>query len=164
MARTLEETMNGELAIRWYEQWLQAWNDPRPELVYQLVTDDFVLSTPTLRNSGGPVVGPQAAADYLNYVLAMYPDLQWQMKGAPMLAEGVPRAAFTWKGSGHFLGRMDPPGIEGNGNAFEFTGVEVFEFRGDQACSLDVSYDLLGLLKQTGVLGKRNDRPVAVES
>jgi hypothetical protein len=84
----------------------------------------------------------------------MYPDLVWEMTGPPMFASNAPRAAF------HFLGRMDPPGIDGNGSPFAFTGVEVFEFRDERACHLDVSYDLLGLLKQTGVIGhKRTERP-----
>lgn len=147
--------MDGKLAAQWYEQWLVAWNEQRPEMVYQLLTEDFVLSTPTLRNAGGPTVGQDAAADYLRYVVGMYPDLRWEMTATPLLSETSSRAAFTWIGTGHFLGRMDPPGIEGTGEAFEFTGVEVFDFRGDRACALDVSYDLLGLLKQIGVLGKK---------
>jgi SnoaL-like protein len=147
--------VNGKQASQWYEQWLLAWNEQRPEMCQDLLTEDFVLSTPTLRNADGALTGPSAAADYLRYVLAMYPDLVWEMTGPPMFAKESPRAAFTWKGTGHFLGRMDPPGIDGNGNAFEFTGVEVFEFRGERACHLDVSYDLLGLLKQTGVIGSK---------
>lgn len=148
--------MDDGIATRFYDQWLQAWNEPRPEMCHELLTDDFVLSTPTLRNADGPVIGPAAAVGYLRYVVAMYPDLSWAMTGPPMLARDAPRAAFTWRGSGHFTGRMDPPGIDGTGNAFEFTGVEVFEFRGARASHLDVSYDLLGLLKQTGVLGAKH--------
>ena len=152
--------MDGQQATQWYEQWLRAWNEQRPEMCHDLLTTDFVLSTPTLRNAAGDLSGPSAAADYIRYVVKMYPDLVWEMTGPPMLAANASRVAFTWKGTGHFLGRMDPPGIDGNGNAFEFTGVEVFDFRGGRACHLDVSYDLLGLLKQTGVLGaKRTERP-----
>lgn len=152
--------MNEQQATQWYGEWLRAWNEQRPELCQELLTEDFVLSTPTLRNATGALSGPSAAANYLRYVLKMYPDLVWEMTGPPMFASNALRAAFTWKGTGHFLGRMDPPGIDGNGNAFAFTGVEVFEFRGERACHLDVSYDLLGLLKQTGVLGsKHTERP-----
>jgi hypothetical protein len=145
-------SMDREFALRWYRSWLDAWNDNRPELCLGLLTDDFVLSTPTTRNAASGVVGPQGAADYLRYVLAMYPDLTWEMTGAPLFATDTDRVAFTWRGAGHFTGRMDPPGIDGTGRGFEFTGVEVFDFRGERACHLDVSYDLLGLLKQTGVL------------
>ena len=48
-------------------------------------------------------------------------------------------------------GRIDPPGIEGTGRAFEFAGHEVFDFRGDRACRLYATYDLLGLMKQIGL-------------
>jgi len=147
--------MNSEQALHWYAQWLQAWNEHRPEMCHDLLTEDFVLSTPTLRNADGPVSGQAAAADYLRYVIRMYPDLIWELTGPPMFASDAPLAAFTWKGSGHFLGRMDPPGIDGDGSPFAFTGVEVFEFRDERACRLDVSYDLLGLLKQTGVIGRK---------
>jgi hypothetical protein len=150
--------MDRDQALRWYERWLEAWNDQRPEMCLDLLTEDFVLSTPTLRNGDGPVTGPAAAADYMRYVLAMYPDLTWERTGAPMVAPDEPRAAFTWRGAGTFTGRMDPPGIDGTGRAFAFTGVEVFEFRGDRACHLDVSYDLLGLLTQTGVMGRTRRR------
>jgi hypothetical protein len=155
--------MDVDAALRWYERWLQAWNEQRPEMCHDLLTDDFVLSTPTLRNADGPVVGPAACADYLRYVIGMYPDLVWERTGPPMLSsdsvagDGT-RAAFTWRGTGHFTGRMDPPGIDGTGAAFDFTGVEVFDFSGDRARHLDVSYDLLGLLTQVGVLGRGRAR------
>lgn len=139
-------------AQAWYERWLEAWNENRPELCSELLTADFVLSTPTTRNAGDTVTGPEGAGDYLRYVLAMYPDLRWEQTGPPLSTADGARVAFTWRGAGHFTGRIDPPGIDGTGKRFEFTGVEVFDFDGDRACRLDVSYDLLGLLKQTGVL------------
>jgi len=113
-----------------------------------------------LRNAGGPVTGPGACADYLRYVLGMYPDLVWERTGPPMLSASGDRASFTWVGRGHFTGRMDPPGIDGTGQAFAFAGVEVFDFAGDRASALDVSYDLLGLLNQVGELGQHVDEPV----
>jgi hypothetical protein len=146
--------MDHESALDWYDRWLQAWNKQCPEMCHDLLTEDFVLSTPTLRNAGGPVVGPDAAADYLRYVIGMYPDLVWERTGPPMVSPDGTRVAFSWRGSGHFTGRMDPPGIDGTGQAFSFTGVEVFDFQGERASHLDVSYDLLGLLTQVGVLGR----------
>lgn len=147
--------MNTEIPVVWYAKWLNAWNEPNPELVYDLVTEDFTLSTPTLRNSAENSVGPNSAVKYLEYVLSMYPDLKWEQSGPPMFSLDAPRASFTWVGTGHFSGRMDPPGIEGNGLPFKFTGVEVFDFRDDRVSALDVSYDLLGLLKQIQVIGGR---------
>jgi len=42
-------------------------------------------------------------------------------------------------------GRIDPPGIEGTGQAFEFAGHEVFDFRGEPCLPALRHYDLLGL-------------------
>jgi predicted ester cyclase len=88
---------------------------------------------------------------YIRYVLTAYPDLKWEVTAPPMFSDNHARAAFTWRGTGHFSGRIDPPGIEGNGRGFEFSGLEVFDFRGNRASRLYATYDLLGLMKQIGL-------------
>lgn len=139
-------------AERWYRDgWLRAWNENRPALCAEILTEDFVLDTPTTRHTKSQVKGPEAAADYIRYVLDAYPDLQWEETAPPMYSDDLARAAFSWRGTGHFSGRLEPPGIDGTGDAFEFSGVEVFDFRGDRACYLNATYDLLGLMKQIGL-------------
>jgi predicted ester cyclase len=123
-----------------------------------LVTDDFVLDSPTTRHTKSLVRGPAAAADYIRYVLSAYPDLKWEIADSPMYSDVLARAAFSWRGTGHFTGRFDPPGIAGTGNAFEFSGLEVFDFRGGKACYLSASYDLLGLMKQIGIYRREPSR------
>lgn len=151
--------LDRDFAVRWYEGWLRAWNDNRPDMVYELLTDDFVLDSPTTRHTGWSVQGHEAAAGYIRYVLAAYPDLRWEVIAPPMFADDAARAAFSWRGTGHFTGRMEPPGLDGTGRAFEFSGLEVFDFRGDRACRLTASYDLLGLMKQIGVYRSAAARP-----
>jgi hypothetical protein len=63
----------------------------------------------------------------------------------------VRQVAFSWRGSGHFSGVLQPPGLIGTGNAFSFEGLEIFSFRGPMACRLNAVYDLATLNKQTGV-------------
>lgn len=135
-------------AMSWYEGWLEAWNSHDPEKVRPLVTDDFALTTPTSTTFGWSVAGINALCEYVGFVVGAYPDLSWERTGPPMFAEQEPRVSFTWRGTGTFSGRMDPPGIDGTGLPFSFTGVEVFDFRGDRACALDVAYDLQGLMRQ----------------
>lgn len=53
--------------------------------------------------------------------------------------------------AGRDVGVVGPPGIPGTGKPFTFTGLEVFDFRGDRACYLYACYDLVGLMKQIGV-------------
>ncbi|HTK60749.1 MAG TPA: nuclear transport factor 2 family protein [Pseudonocardia sp.] len=144
--------LDRDFAERWYrEGWIRAWNENRPEMCADLVTDDFVLDSPTTRHTKSLVQGPAAAAEYIRYVLGAYPDLQWEITEAPMYSDVLARAAFSWRGTGHFTGRLDPPGIPGTGNAFEFSGLEVFDFRDGKACYLNATYDLLGLMKQIGL-------------
>jgi len=150
-AKVDSRSLERAFAVEWYAGWLDAWNSNRPERVFDLLTEDFVLDSPTTRHSGWLVRGQQAVADYVRYVLAAYPDLRWEVTAPPMFSDEVARAAFSWRGTGHFTGRLDPPGIEGTGQAFEFTGLEVFDFRGERACYLYATYDLLGLMKQIGL-------------
>jgi hypothetical protein len=140
-----------EFAVAWYDGWLEAWNANKPEMAYDLLTEDFVLDSPTTRHTSWAVRGQDAAADYIRYVLGAYPDLMWTVAAPPMFSDDLARAAFSWTGTGHFSGTMDPPGVRGTGQAFEFSGLEVFDFRGDRACYLYASYDLLGLMKQIGL-------------
>ncbi|WP_354698518.1 hypothetical protein DSM112329_04200 [Paraconexibacter sp. AEG42_29] len=136
------------VAERWYRGWLDAWNSHDPERVRPLITDDFALTTPTSTVMGWDVAGVEATRDYMAFVVGAYPDLVWEQVGPALYADDAPRVAFTWRGTGTFSGRMDPPGIDGTGRPFVFTGVEVFDFRGEQACALDVAYDLQGLMRQ----------------
>lgn len=143
--------LDRDFAVRWYEQgWIAAWNTNIPEMVRDILTEDFVLDSPTTRHTGWHVQGYDAVERYIRYVRDAYPDLRWDITDPPMFADDSARAAFTWRGTGHFSGRLDPPGLPGTGRAFDFAGLEVFDFRGDRACRLTASYDLLGLMKQIG--------------
>jgi hypothetical protein len=143
--------LDRSFAVSWYDEWLDCWNSNRPELVREILTEDFVLDSPTTRHTGLRVQGHQATMEYIRYVLAAYPDLKWEATAPPMFSDDFARAAFTWRGTGHFTGHMDPPGIQGTGRPFEFSGHEVFDFRGNRACRLFATYDLLGLMKQIGL-------------
>lgn len=143
--------LDRDFAVAWYDKWVAAWNDHDYEGVKDLVTDDFVLDSPTTRHTGWFVQGREATSDYLRYVLGAYPDLIWDVTASPMFDDNLRKAAFSWRGTGHFTGVLQPPGIPGTGKAFDFSGLEVFSFRGHRACHLFASYDLIGLLKQLGI-------------
>ena len=154
-----QAALDRAFAVNWYANgWIDCWNSNRPERVREILTEDFVLDSPTTRHTGWRVQGHAATMDYIRYVLAAYPDLQWQVTAPPMFSDCMARATFTWRGTGHFTGRIDPPGIEGTGQPFDFAGHEVFDFRGDRACRLYATYDLLGLMKQIGLYRGANAR------
>jgi hypothetical protein len=140
-----------EFALTWYQRWLDAWNSHHPDRLKELVTDDFVLETPTTRLTHAQAHGRQGASDYMRFVVNAYPDLTWEMIAPPMFRLDVRQVAFSWRGTGHFSGVLQPPGLIGTGNAFSFEGLEIFSFRGDMACRLNAVYDLATLNKQTGV-------------
>jgi steroid delta-isomerase-like uncharacterized protein len=144
-------TLDREFAVEWYLKWIRAWNGNDPESVRDFVTEDFILDSPTTRHTGWFVQGWDATSAYISYVLGAYPDLKWEVTAPPMFADEARRAAFSWRGTGHFSGTLTPPGLPGTGKAFDFSGLEVFEFRGDRACRLFASYDLIGLTKQIGI-------------
>jgi hypothetical protein len=143
--------LDPDFAVSWYQRWLDAWNSHEPDRLKELVTDDFVLQTPTTRMTGTTARGPHGASDYMRFVVTAYPDLIWTMIAPPMFRLDVRQAAFSWRGTGHFSGVLQPAGILGTGNAFIFEGLEIFAFRGGQVCSLNAVYDLAGLNKQTGI-------------
>lgn len=147
-------TIDRGFAVDWYQKWIQAWNGNEPESVRDIVTEDFVLDSPTTRHTGWSVQGWDGTADYIRYVLGAYPDLKWEVIAPPMFDDATRRAVFSWRGTGHFSGVLNPPGLPGNGNSFEFSGLEVFNFRGEKACQLYASYDLVGLTKQIGIYNR----------
>ena len=144
-------TVDPDFAVRWYNGWIEAWNERKPALIPRLVTEDFLLDSPTTRHTGWHVQGHAATADYLQYVIGAYPDLMWEVTAPPMFRGDLARVAFSWRGTGHFSGVLDPPGVPGTGRPFDFSGLEVFDFRDGRACYLNASYDLLGLMKQIGL-------------
>lgn len=159
MSASSTAPIDRNFATSWYlDGWIDCWNSNRPERVLQLVTEDFVLDSPTTRHTGWSVRGHRATQDYIRYVLTAYPDLQWEVTAPPMFSDSEPRVCYSWRGTGHFSGRLEPPGIQGTGRPFEFAGHEVFEFRGDRACKLYATYDLLGLMKQIGVYRRGGGR------
>ena len=40
-------------AVKWYaDGWIDCWNSNRPERVREILTEDFVLDSPTTRHTG----------------------------------------------------------------------------------------------------------------
>ena len=149
---TMTTPVDPGVAQAFYDRWLDAWNQDDIDRVLAIVTDDFVLSSPTTRLTGMQVESAAGIRDYIGYIRRAYPDLIFEQTGPPMFDLTQPIVGFAWVGHATFSGRMDPPGIEGTGRRFDFCGTEVFTFRGKRACHLQASYDLLRTLRQNGLL------------
>jgi hypothetical protein len=64
-------------AARWYDEWISAWNERKPEMIPGLVTEDFLLDSPTTRHTGWHVQGQAAAADYLRSCGCCWTTSRW---------------------------------------------------------------------------------------
>jgi predicted ester cyclase len=151
-ARSTPTPVEFGVAEDFYMRWLDAWNQDDVDRVFAIVTDDFVLSSPTTRLTGLQVCSATDIRDYIKYIRTAYPDLLFEQRGPAMYAFDAPIVSFPWRGTGTFTGTLAPPGIAGTGRRFDFRGVEVFTFRNDRACSLFASYDLLRMMRQIAVL------------
>jgi predicted ester cyclase len=141
-----------EAAQAFYERWLDAWNQDDHDRVLSIVTDDFVLSSPTTRLTGMRVDSATGIRDYIAHIRAAYPDLEFTQIGSPLFSADEPIVGYRWHGTGTFTGTLTPPGITGTGRAFDFAGTEVFTFRGDRSCHMFASYDLLRMMRQIGAI------------
>lgn len=82
-------------AVDWYAGWVEAWNNNKPQLCDELLTEDFVLDSPTTRHTGSSVQGPAAAKQYIGYVLTAYPDLRWEVTAQPLFSDNAARATLS---------------------------------------------------------------------
>jgi hypothetical protein len=143
--------LDREFASRYYEGWVEAWNAHRAQIGFDPLTEDFVLDSPIPGTVRGSCAGRRVAAGYIRHAGEAYPDLVWEVSGPSMFSDDLAPAAFSWRGSGHVTGRTGSAGIDGAGWVFEFSGLEVFGFRGERGCYRYGTGDVLGLIKQIGV-------------
>ncbi len=69
-----------------------------------------------------------------------------------MLDPKAPRAGRRWQLTGTSDGLWDPPGLKPSGRKMDIEGVAIFEFRGEQACEVRMTFDVAGMMRQVGVL------------
>ena len=81
--RELANVVDPLVAQAFYDSWLDAWNQDDIDGVLAIVTDDFVLSSPTTRLTGMPVNSAKAIRDYIGYIRGAYPDLIFTQTGPP---------------------------------------------------------------------------------
>jgi hypothetical protein len=101
----LTTPVDPSVAQAFYDRWLDAWNQDDIDRVLAIVTDDFVLSSPTTRLTGMRVESAEAIRDYIGYIRGAYPDLIFEQTGAPMYDLQHPVVGFPWVGTGTFSGR-----------------------------------------------------------
>lgn len=94
-----------------------------------------------------PEIGPEGARQAFCRFLRAFPDLE--LIPDELLTEGD-RAALLWRIRGTHQGTLlrIPP----SGRRLEFTGVSMFEIRGDRVVRRFTLWDLAGVLREIGLL------------
>lgn len=94
-----------------------------------------------------PEIGPEGARQAFCHFLKAFPDLE--LIPDELLTEGD-RAALRWRIRGTHQGPLlrIPP----SGRLIEFTGVSMFEIRGDRVVRRFLLWDLAGVLREIGLL------------
>jgi steroid delta-isomerase-like uncharacterized protein len=142
-------------------RWLDAWNSHDPDRVLLLLTDDIEArddSWPT------PMRGHDQVRKFLSALWRAVPDMAFELLAGPYVIPDEPRAAFHWRGTGSFTGRMDPPGFAPTGRRWQIDGADFHEYRDGRICRLRVVFDLMSVSRQLGVMpasGSRAERAMA---
>jgi steroid delta-isomerase-like uncharacterized protein len=151
-----------QLDPAWLEEfigrWAEGWNSHDPERLLALMTEDI-----TYEDSAWPTVmhGHQDVRRFLDSIWTAMPDLRFEAVDGPFIKPGAPAAAFYWRGTGRFTGRLDPPGFAPTGKPLEFFGADFHEYRDGRVAHLRIVFDNMDVARKLGLLpqaGSRADR------
>ena len=136
-------------------RWDAAWNSHEPDRLLELMTEDIVYD-----DSAWPrtMRGHAEVREFVEYAWRAMPDLEFHMVDGPFLLEAGPRAAFYWEGAGTFTGPLDPPGLAPTGARVEFDGFDLQEYRDGRVCRLRITFDMLDVSRQIGLVPKQGSR------
>lgn len=123
---------------------VQAWNAHDPERVAGFHAPEYEGRDITQVR---PEIGPEGARQAFCRFLRAFPDLE--LIPDDLLTQGD-RAVLLWRLCGTHRGPLlrIPP----SGRWIEFTGVSMFEIRGDRVVRRFTLWDLAGVLREIGLL------------
>ena len=130
---------NKALVQRFYDE---VWDRGNVQVAHEVFHDDYVRHDlrPTQAPPGAAGMGAIAAK-----FRSAFPDAHWRVD--LMLAEGDLVAA-RWTATGTFTGPWGA--VEPTGKRAEFSGVNLYRFRGDKVAEIWNHRDDLGLMQQVG--------------
>jgi steroid delta-isomerase-like uncharacterized protein len=118
----------------------EAWNSRDLERFLSYLTEDVVWDDPAMQ---APATGRDAVRSFARTVLKAFPDFHYTIRHPICIAADGTRCAVPFRITGTNLGVMNPPGFAATGRSCEFEGVDLLEFRGDQACRIDTLFNPL---------------------
>jgi steroid delta-isomerase-like uncharacterized protein len=137
------------------QRWEAAWNSHEPDRLLELMTEDIVYD-----DSAWPTTmhGHADVREFVTHAWRAMPDLEFHMLDGPFLHEGSPKAAFYWEGTGTFTGPLDPPGLAPTGAKVAFDGFDLQEYRDGRVCRLRITFDMLDVSRQIGMVPRQGSR------
>ena len=160
-----DEQTGPEPSLEWVREfvgpWFDAWNSHRADRVLEFLTEDVEL-----RDDSWPrtMHGHADVREFREALWRALPDLTFQLLDGPYVIPGEPRASLHWRGAGTFTGVMDPPGFAPTGRRWESDGADFQEYRDGRICKLRVTFDMLGVGRQLGLMpasGSLGERAMA---
>jgi steroid delta-isomerase-like uncharacterized protein len=133
---------NKKLVLRLYEE---VWNRRHIQVVNELISPSHAIQGNHLLDSG---VGPDAYKLVVAGFLRGFPDLRFRVED---LVEEDGKVVAFWTISGTHLG--DFRGIEGTGKRINVEGITISKLAGGKILDSIVSWDVMGLMQQLGVIG-----------
>ena len=166
-ARTpAETTSEATPSIEWIrdfaQRWIDAWNSHEVDRVLALMSEDIEYCAdawPKLMRGHADV------REFLEAGWRAMPDMTLELLGGPYVIPGEPRAALHWRGRATHTGPLDPPGFAPTGRRWEQDGVDFLEYRDGRVCKLRITFDMLSVSRQLGLMpaaGGRAERAMAM--
>ncbi|MEA2168201.1 MAG: hypothetical protein QOF76_1501 [Solirubrobacteraceae bacterium] len=133
------------------DRYFAAWNGRESEAVSAILADEFVWEDPSLP---APMSHPEEAFDFLERSWRSFPDLRFDLLGAPMVVGA--RVAQEWRMTGTHQAEGVPAGVPGTGRAIDVSGVDIFSLGDDRRIvRIQAFYDAMTLAAQLGLLPAR---------
>jgi len=134
----------------WAARFLAGWNSRNTDRLLGLAADDVTWVDPFIPE--GIAQGKAAVSEWLAATWSAFPDLTFEVAGEPFISIDGTQLAIAWKGAGTFTGRLEPAGVEPTGARVEMTGVDVYQFDGENLRLVVTETDAMSLAVQIGVV------------
>jgi steroid delta-isomerase-like uncharacterized protein len=150
---------SGAIDLGWLadfaDRYLDAWNSHEPDRLLELMCEDIVYD-----DSAWPETMRSHAEvrEFLEHTWSSMPDLSFEMVEGPFVHPTEPKAMASWRGTGTFKGRMDPPGFAPTGQQVAVEGVDYHEYRDGKLGRLVILFDTATMGRQIGAMPQPGSR------
>ena len=148
-----ETTSDATPSIEWFREfatrWLDAWNSHEVDRLLALMSEDIEYRDDAWPK---PMRGHADVREFLEATWRAVPDMTFELLSGPYVIPGEPRAALHWRGWATHTGPLEPPGFAPTGRRWEQDGVDFHEYRDGRVCKLRITFDMLSVSRQLGLM------------